>query len=212
MSLVATEDRVNIAACAEIIVGKRPANEEINLYTMVHRFHGISDDIVADLAQHVEALSKGTRTVRRANNILFAHRAMGPYLYLASCHVSNPEPVIETTTGDVQLVGLGPYRNGFEFPATQASFHAIATARARNEQDELRRALRNQASEQAQQYSNKLVTRLLCRLLPKLDSPQVSEATREQAVQLLGTEVTLESIAAACVCIGISLDILDPQT
>jgi hypothetical protein len=196
-----------IAACAEIIAGKRQSTERIDLHNMHDKFHNFCDDIVKDLARYVLLMTDGKRTVRQAMIYMFAKRIRGSYLYLAVCDVDNPEKVISTLKPDVQLIGIGPYANGFDFPAKALSAAAIERAH----QQFRRRVLQQNRTDLAKQQASRHMNTLLTLLNQWLDSTNMPQAKRDEAKGILGRSPTLERIAEACICIGSSLDELQAQ-
>lgn len=96
------------------------------------------EDALPYLAAEVEKLSDGKYTVRQADFVLFAHGMIqGPYLYAARVPTGTPEGKVMELTGDMFLVGIGPYDNGLKVRAREQQsreiIESVRAARAINE-------------------------------------------------------------------------------
>jgi hypothetical protein len=111
-------------ACANIIV-QGGSYEPIDLSFLNDVEQSWYVHVYATLRSQVEQKSSGERTLRLALSKLFADHVLGPNLYLANCPYDSDSATVTSLTEDMQLVSIGPYKDGFKYPAPPVSAEAL---------------------------------------------------------------------------------------
>jgi hypothetical protein len=161
------------------------------------------DEIPAYLAELVETLTVRSRTIRPADRSLFARPVKGQNLYLVVCRYGTPQETVTELSDDMVLVGVGPYGNGFDFPAERKSIGAATAdryfaAEAQKKQEQLMEAKVNAAT---------FITVLRATALYRISQVNPGEAKLRELYELVakGSKITLEDIALICLKLEISL-------
>lgn len=195
------------AVASPIANGTSPSG--LNLFPLHGSFSRDIKEIVAVLAEDLEKWSNGRLTVRRADSALFANHVQGVNLYLVVCPADTPVGLVEELQDDMELLSLGPYRNGLDYPAKRASQEDIARSRTHKAEAERNRILAARRNEYVQQ-GKRQVEDLIERLVPAIRSKALvcdDPIKREDAAYLVRATIpSFDEVAGAAVALGISLE------
>jgi hypothetical protein len=148
-------------ACAKAIALDKPSKIDLFLLTREQSFYEEAPDY---LANQVELESRGEYTIRVADTALFASRVMGINRYLVRCPFGTPERMVTELTDDMFLVSVGPYSNGFELHAKQATPEEVARSRAKTAVTAARQAVEQAAEDIAKAEVSEIISTLIRRI------------------------------------------------
>lgn len=171
--------RALLDACATSIV--RNSEYGLDLYSL-SRFFVDTDEVVQSLAHSVEAHSNNKWTIRRADVAFFDVLTKGVNLYLVLCPYSTPLGEVVELTNEMRLISLGPYENGLDIDAKQASPEAVQLFRDRAAKRKLEQEQRELAQADVERFMEWL----------EGDSPKIAAELRSKS------SVTLADLAVAC--------------
>lgn len=197
-----------LGVCAKAIID----NDEtaLDMYEL-RRERGAFEDALPVLRREVERLSNQTRTIREGDVALFAHKPLGPCLFLVACPFDTPPGEVTELTGDMSLVRLGPYSHGLHVNDEPASPEAVAEHRAFIAKGKADQAELEEAAAAVTAFLADLTdtARMWLRLRNDLRAQE-----RQEILQQLGTSgpASLEAIARACTKMGLNLRHLATQT
>lgn len=136
---------------------------------------------------------------------LFANQIMGRCLYLAACPYGTPAGQVSELDGDMVLLSVGPYSNGFTLPEQAATRESVTSYRASVAKAAADRVFRQKAEEEVKGFMALLRLNLGARISRCSDPVLRSEL--ESAISS-SSELSLEKVAAMCLKLGIGLQAL----
>lgn len=197
LELTDTEKAIFDAAARSIVTGEA-ITLDLHFDSLNHSWYAKDKAVVRTLADRVEFYSSSVKTVRRADKNLFDGQVLGNYSYLAVCNVGNPEEVITEIESDVTLLGVGPYKDGFNVSPTPTTLEERAKRRAWAAKME--RKQREQAA--GEQVAADFATRLKEGVAAYAQRADAA-TTQYLEAEYLKYRMDTRDVAAACQALGI---------